>query len=169
MSLPRKIKNFNLFNDGQNYVGQVAEIVLPKLTTKMEEYRGGGMDGPIDVDLGMEKMTMEWTAGGIIKQVLTQYGTLTHNGVLLRFAGALQSDDTADVKALEIVVRGRHSEIDMGTVKPGDDTAVKITSSLSYYKVTLDGDEVIEIDLINMVKRIGGADLMDPFRLALGL
>ncbi len=169
MSLPRKIKNFNLFNDGQNYVGQVAEVVLPKLTAKMEEWRGGGMDGPVDVDLGMEKLTMEWTAGGIIKQVLAQYGTLTHNGVLLRFAGALQSDDLEEVKALEIVVRGRHSEIDMGTAKAGDDTAMKVTSSLSYYKVTLDGEDLIEIDLINFVKRVGGKDLMDPFRLALGL
>ncbi|ROT46085.1 phage major tail tube protein [Pusillimonas sp. NJUB218] len=169
MSLPRKIKNFNLFNEGQNYIGQVSEVVLPKLTTKMEEYRGGGMDAPIDIDLGMEKLSMEWSVGGIIKQVLTQYGSLTHNGVGLRFAGALQSDDLEEVKALEIVVRGRHSEIDMGTAKPGDDTTKKITSSLSYYKVTLDGEEIIEIDIPNMVKRIGGKDLMDPFRLALGL
>ncbi|MFC3338153.1 phage major tail tube protein [Paracandidimonas soli] len=169
MSLPLKLKNFNLFNDGQNYIGKVAEITPPKLTAKMEEWRAGGMDAPIDIDLGMEKLSMEWTVGGYVKQVLTQFGSLRHNGVLLRFAGALQSDDLEDVQAVEIIMRGRHSDIDFGTAKAGDDTAKKITSSLSYYKLTMNGEELVEIDIPNMVKRIGGKDLMDPFRLALGL
>ena len=55
MSLPAKLKNFNLFNDGQNYIGQVAEVVPPKLTAKMEEWRGGGMDIPVDIDLGSKR------------------------------------------------------------------------------------------------------------------
>ena len=169
MSLPLKLKNFNLFNEGQNYLGKVSELVLPKLTAKMEEFRAGGMDAPIDIDLGMEKLTMEWTIGGYEGQVLKQVGTLTHNGVGLRFAGALQSDDLADVKAIEVNVRGRHSEIDFGTAKPGDDTAIKITSSISYYKLTIDGETAIEIDIPNMVKIIGGTDLLSPFRQALGL
>ncbi|QDQ87646.1 phage major tail tube protein [Alcaligenaceae bacterium SJ-26] len=169
MSLPAKLKNYNLFNDGQNYIGQVAEIVLPKLTAKMEEWRGAGMDAPIDIDLGMEKLTMEWTIGGIEKQVLTQFGALSHAAYGLRFAGAVQREDSEKVKALEIEVRGRHSEIDFGTAKTGDDTAKKIATSLSYYKLTLDGEVLIEIDVINMVKRIGGKDLLDPVRAALGL
>lgn len=169
MSLPLKLKNFNIFNDGQNYVGKVSEIILPKLTAKMEEWRGGGMDAPIDIDLGMEKLSVEWTVGGYVKQALAQFGSLRHNGVLLRFAGALQSDDLEEVQAVEIIMRGRHADIDFGTAKTGDDTAKKITSSLSYYKLTMNGEELVEIDIPNMVKRIGGQDLMDPFRLALGL
>lgn len=169
MALPAKLKNFNLFNEGQNYIGQVEEIVLPKLTAKMEEWRGGGMDMPVDIDLGMEKMTMEWTVGGFDPQAFRQFGSMTHGSFGLRFAGAVQSDDVAEVKALEIVVRGRHSEIDMGTAKAGEDTKKKITTSLSYYKLTLNGEELIEIDAINLIKRIGGNDLSQGIRAALGL
>ncbi len=169
MSLPLKLKNFNLFNEGQNYIGKVPELALPKLTAKMEEFRAGGMDAPIDIDLGMEKLEMEWTIGGFEAQVLKQFGTLTHNGVGLRFAGALQSDDLADIKAVEVTVRGRHKEIDCGTDKSGDDTAKKITSSISYYKLVMDGETVIEIDIPGMVKNIGGTDLLSPVRQALGL
>ncbi len=93
MALPAKLKNFNLFNEGQNYIGQVEEIVLPKLTAKMEEWRGGGMDVPVDIDFGMEKMTMEWTVGGFDPQVFRQFGSMTHGSFGLRFAGAVQSDD----------------------------------------------------------------------------
>lgn len=169
MALPQKLKNFNLFNDGQNYLGKVTEITLPKLTAKMEEYRAGGMDAPIDVDLGMEKLSMEWTIGGFEAQVLKQFGTLSHNGVGLRFAGALQSEDLETVNAIEVTVRGRHSEIDFGTAKPGDDTAKKVTTSISYYKLVMDGETLVEIDIPNMVKNIGGKDLLTDVRMALGL
>lgn len=169
MSLPAKLKNMNLFNEGRSYMGQVDEVVLPVITAKMEEWRGGGMDIPVDIDLGMEKLSMEWTAGGWLADALKQFGVLTVNGVGLRFTGAVQSDDTEEVKAVEVVVRGRHSEMDMGNAKPGEDTAHKFITSLSYYKLTYDGEELIEVDALNMVKKIGGKDLMADFRSALGI
>jgi len=169
MSLPAKLKNFNLFINGENYIGKVAEITLPKLSAKMEEFRGGGMDAPIDIDLGMEKLTMEWTLGGYEAQVLRQFGAPVHNAVALRFNGAIQSEDQFAVRPLEIVVLGRHSEIEFGTSKPGDDTTKKITSTLSYYRLSLDDEVVIEIDIPNLVKRMGGVDVLASTRLALGL
>lgn len=169
MSLPNKLKNFNLFNDGENYAGVVTELVLPKLVAKMEEYRAGGMDIPVDIDLGMEKLTMEWTCGGYVVQVLKQFGSLKHDAVGLRFAGGVQSEDSEDVKAVEVVVRGRHSEIDLGTAKPGDDTAKKIITTISYYKLNIDGEDIIEIDAVGMLKIINGKDLTQGLRLAMGL
>lgn len=169
MSLPAKLKNMNLFNEGHSYMGKIDEVVLPKLTAKMEEWRGGGMDAPVDIDLGMEKLSMEWTAGGWLPDALKQFGALNASGVGLRFAGAIQSDDTDQVKAVEVVVRGRHSEIDMGNAKAGEDTAHKYTTSLSYYKLTVEGEELIEIDVLNMVKKIGGKDLLADHRAALGI
>ncbi len=169
MSLPKKLKNYNLFNEGQNYIGKVAEITLPKLSAKMEEWRGGGMDAPVEIDLGMEKLEMEWTIGGVEKQVLSQFGALRHDAVGLRFAGALQADDQESIEAYEVVVRGRHREIDSGNAKAGDDTSTKVTSTLSYYKLTLNGEVLIEIDVIGMRKVIDGKDLLEDTRLALGL
>lgn len=105
MGMPRKLKNMNLFNDGTSYMGEVAELQLPKLSRKMEEFRAGGMNAPLDADLGMEKIELEWTCAGLMRQVLEQFGTTTVGGVLLRFAGAYQRDDTGDVDAVEIVIR----------------------------------------------------------------
>ena len=30
MALPKKLKNFNLFNDGASYMGIASEVVLPR-------------------------------------------------------------------------------------------------------------------------------------------
>lgn len=169
MGLPTKLKNFNLFNDAVSYMGQVAEVNLPKLTRKMEEWRGAGMNRPIKVDLGGEALQMDWTCGGIMRGVLEQYGVTTHDGVQLRFAGAYRAEDQADPIAVEVVIRGRHSEIDPGTSKPGDDTAFKITTEVSYYKLTMDGEDVIEIDVMNAIEKVKGVDRLQKERKAMGL
>ena len=169
MGLPSKIKNFALFNDGVNYMGEVPEVTLPKLTRKTEDYRGGGMNGSIKLDMGMEGLEFQWTAAGFLAAVFKQFGTLKHDGVLLRFAGALQADDQDKAVPLEIVMRGRHTEIDMGNTKAGEPTEIKITSALSYYKLTLDGVVLIEIDFVNMIEIINCEDLLASVRAALGL
>lgn len=169
MALPRKLKNFNVFNDGLTFIGVVTEVVLPKLTRKMEEMRNGGMNGPVDADLGIEKLTAEHTYGGLVREVFNQFGISRVDGVLLRFAGAYQRDDTGEVDAVEVVMRGRHSEIDGGTSKAGDDTAFKVTSTLSYYKLTINGETVVEIDLLNMVEMVNGEDRLAEQRTAIGL
>lgn len=169
MALPRKLKNLNLFNDGESYVGQVAELTLPKLTRSTEDYRGGGMSGPVKIDNGQDAIEFEWKLGGLVRSVLDQYGITRHDGVQLRFAGAYQRDGTGDVDAVEVVVRGRHSEIDFGDAKAGDDTELTVTTQCSYYKLTINGSVAIEIDLINMIERVNGIDRLAEQRRAIGL
>lgn len=169
MALPRKLKNLNLFNDGVSYLGQIVEATLPTLTRQMEDYRAGGMNGPVKIDHGQEAIEFEWTCGGLMRSVLTQYGVTRHDGVQLRFAGAYQRDDTGDVDAVEIVVRGRHSEIDFGSAKAGEDTEFKVKTACSYYKLSINGATVIEIDLLNMVEVIDGTDRLAAQRRAIGL
>lgn len=167
--LPRKLKHMNLFNDGTTYVGQIEEVVPPQLTRVMEEWRAGGMNAPIKTDQGMEALSMEWTCGGFMDEPLRQFGITQHDGVMLRFAGSYQRDDSSKTAAVEIVVRGRHETIDMGTAKTGDNSPFKVTTAVSYYKVTLDGEEIVEIDIINMIEKINGVDRLADHRAAIGI
>jgi len=169
MGMPSKLKGFNLFHNGTNFTGRVAELTLPKLTRKMEDYQGGGMSGPIKIDFGQEGIQLEWTCGGFMKEVLAQYGITKHDGVLLRFAGGYQAEDSEDYDSVEIVVKGRHMEIDPGTAKAKEDTAFKVTTVASYYKLSVNGEDLIEIDFINMIEKINGKDLLSALRTAIGL
>ncbi|HVJ39379.1 MAG TPA: phage major tail tube protein [Stenotrophomonas sp.] len=168
MALPKKLKHFNMFGDGVSWLGQAVEIKLPVLSRKMEEYRAAGMNGPISLDFGQEALELETKFGGPMRDVLNQYGVTTHNGVMLRFAGSYQTEDTAQVDAVEVIVRGRHKEIDMGTAKSGDDTEFTVKSALSYYKLTINGVTVIEIDFIGMKEIVNGVDRLAEHRAAIG-
>lgn len=169
MGMPRKLKNFNLFQNGVSFMGMVPEVTLPKLSRKMEEYRAAGMTGPVSVDFGNEALSLEWSAGGLIVEALKQYGASSHGGVQLRFAGAYQEDDDGSVAAVEVVVRGRYKELDLGTAKMADDTTHKYTMACSYYKLMVDGANVIELDFMSGIENIGGASTNDAIRKAIGL
>lgn len=167
--LPAKLKNLNLHNDAQSYMGEVGEVTLPKLTAKMEAWRGGGMIGEVKIDMGLDELMMEWKIGGLVRQVLRQFGHTEVDGVLLRFSGAYQAEDGSGVQAVEIVVRGRHEEIDMGNAKAGDDTEWTVKTPCAYYKLVIDGITEIEIDLLGGIYRVGGVDRYAEIRSALGL
>ncbi len=167
MGLPRKLKDLMLFNDGQRYLGEVSSATLPKLTRKLEEWRGGGMDSAVKIDMGGEAMEMEWATGGPLRDVLRQYADTDIAGVQLRFVGAWQQDDSGDVDRIEIVIRGRHEEIDMGEAKPGEGGEFKVKTALSYYKLTWNGVTEIEADPLGGVLIVGGIDRRAAIRNAL--
>ena len=169
MGLPRKLKNFALFVDGENYMGEVPEVTLPTLTRQMDDYRGGGMNMPVALDFGMEGMEAEIKAAGWFAGLLATWGTPRADGAMLRFAGALQPDDTGAVTACEAVLRGRFSEFDPGSAKAGDPTEQTYKMAVSYYKLTLDGQVLFEIDAINMIEVVNGEDRMQQVRAALGI
>lgn len=169
MGMPKSLKHFATFIDGNSYVGEVEEVTLPKLTRKMEEWRSGGMLMPVKADFGMEAIECEITAGGYLKDVFKQFGNSKVDGVPLRFAGALQNDDTGDYTGVEVHMRGRWEEIDTGSAKAGDKSEFKAKMALNYYRLVIDGEDVIELDAINMIEKIGGTDLLAVVRKLLGI
>ena len=168
-SLPNKLKLFELFVAGRALGKKAKGVTIPKLTRKMEEWRAGSMTGPVEIDLGMEALTMEFTTGGAEIDLIKQFGANTVDGVQLRFAGAYQCDDTATINAVEIVVRGRLKEIDFGTQTSGELGETKVVVPCAYLKYTLNGQTICELDPLNGIEVVGGEDMLAQARAVLGL
>lgn len=165
--LPHKLKDYRVFVDGDNYVGQIAEIELPKIAVAGEKYRGAGMLGEVMIDQGVEGLEQTETYGGIVPAIAKALGSTSVDGTLARFVGAYQSDSDGAVKAAELVVRGRLAELDPGKGATGKETEWKVKRSLSYLKWIVDGATLIEIDLVNSIYVVGGVDRMKEIRAAL--
>lgn len=162
--LPAVLKNFNFFNDGVSYLGRIAEVVLPTLTAITEAYRGGGMNSPVDIEQGMEQMQLEWKPGGHLADMYLQWGLPTLDGVQLRFAGHYVADDTGQTHKVEIIVRGRHAEINPGTAKPGEKGEPTVVTKLVYYRLEHDGRVLIENDVLGMKLIVDGVDRLAEAR-----
>lgn len=168
MALPRTLKHFNVFINGVSFIGVIPSLTLPKLGRKMEEYRGGGMEGAVKVDMGQQPLELEFDSG-FDTSLFEQYGQSKADAVLLRFAGSYQRDDTGEIDAVEITVRGRLEEIDMGSAKAGGTSSLKTKMPLSYYKLSVNNKDIVEIDLANFISKVGGTDRLADHRKALGI
>jgi P2 family phage contractile tail tube protein len=167
--LPKILKNFAVFVDGRGYAGKVEEITLPKLTVKTEEYRAGGMDVPIAMDMGMEKLETDMTFSDYDSEIFKLFGIISGNLVALTLRGALQEPDKVDAIPVVLHLRGTIRELDFGTWKAAEKATLKMTMDLRAYKLTYNNADVIEIDAENMIRKIDGTDQLATFRTALGL
>lgn len=164
--IPNVLKNLTLFMDGEGYAGKVIELGLPKLTLKTAEYRGGGMDAPVEIDEGMEKVEATFTMSGQEIQVQKAFGV---EGTRLVFRGAFVRGGEV-IPAVATCV-GKLKENDPGTWKPGDNASgqLKSTMACDYYQLEIGGEVVHEIDVVNMKRVIAGVDQLEAQRQALGL
>lgn len=161
------LKNMALYVDGRGYAGNVETLNLPKLTLKTEEFRNGGMDLPIDVELGMEKLECEFTLTRFDRDVLSLFGLAQGQNIPLTVRGALESDNGV-VQPVVVNLQGFLREMDPGSWQPGEKATLKFMVSLRYYKLTHGTTVVHEIDGPNMVRTIAGIDQLALTRAALG-
>jgi hypothetical protein len=165
--IPKVLKGFNLFVDGQGYAGLVEDITLPKLSLKREDLYNGGMDAPIDLEMGMDKLECDFTLSEYSEAVIKQFGLSNGAQVPLTLKGGL--DGETGVTPVVVTLRGAWKDLDMGNWKAGDKPTLKASVSLRYYKLTIGGTDLVEVDVENMVRVIDGVDQLAPMRDAIGL
>lgn len=165
--IPRVLKNYSLFVDGRGLAGTIDTLTLPTLTTKMEEFRGGGMDAPVELDMGMEKLEGSFVLAEYNPDIVSLFGLASAN-TQLTARGALRRDGE-DAVAAVVNMTGAIKELDPGDWKAGDMTTGTFNYTLRYFKLTVGGRELVEIDKVNMIRRINGVDQLASIRSALGV
>ena len=162
------LRDINLFVDGRGYAGKVTEFTLPKLTVKTEEYRAGGMDAPVELDMGLEKLECDFSLDSIDAETLKLWGLAEGTKPPLTFRGAVQ-DKNGTVRAVVVRTRGQIKEVDWGSWKPGEKATLKFMAAVDYYKLEQDGVTIHEIDIENMIRIVNGVDQVAARRAALGI
>lgn len=166
--IPEVLTNCILFVDGMSFAGDVPTLTLPKLTQKTEDYQGGGMSGPIEFAVGLDKLEAAFTTNGVRRESLKYFGLSDQTAFNAVFRGSFKGLKGA-VKAVVVTLRGGIKEIDMGDWKPATVAETKHAVKLTYYKLEIDGRVMYEIDFINMIQVVDGVDQLADERAALGL
>lgn len=169
MALPRTLRLFNVFVDGVNFVDQALELKLPKIAMKTEAYSGGGMIGTAKLLKTIEDLEIEHSYNGPIAEIVSTFGAEKHDAAMVRFAGSYSEESTGTDQAVEIIVRGRHNELDQGDAKSGENGSWKVKTDCTYYKQTIDGKVWFEIDVVNRIFIVMGVDRLAAHRKNIGL
>jgi len=167
MAIPKIIKNFNLLVDGQGFAGLCDEVTLPDLAINAIEHRAGGMDAPVSLDMGMELMELSFMLAEHSPVVFRQFGLINQNAVQCTFRAA-QANDT-EVVPYVIHTRGMYVNNNLGTIQNTDKAPLEATMHLRYFRMILDGEDLIEIDVDNMIRVVNGVDQLEAQRAALNI
>lgn len=169
MATPRILKNFNVFVNGRGQAGVAKTIKLPEISLKTEGFRGGGMDAETEVDMGMDAMTATYTFADPDPENFKLVGLATGNSVRTTARGSFVRDSDATRVAVVVEMGGRFKKMSMGDWEAGKASDQEFEHTLNYYRLNVGGEDVIEIDVINCKRIIGGVDQLAGIRADIGL
>ncbi len=167
--LPAVLKNFNVMVNGDSYAGVAKTIGLPEIVKKTEDYRAAGMIGDIALDLGFEKLEMTATYTGVDTRHFAQLSSCGVSSLPIRFVGAYQRQDTCEMVARTVYMRGSLTGLPLGENTLGEINEQELTYSVTYLKVEDNNVTVLEIDMVNGICNIMGKDMTSEMNQALGL
>jgi P2 family phage contractile tail tube protein len=162
------LKNFNLFVDGRGFAGVCDELQLPTLGLVVEDFRAGGMDASVAVEMGQEKLEASFVLSGYEENVLNLWGIGQGTTVPLVARGALESLDGA-VTPVVVYMNGTIRSMEPGAWTAGEKSTISFTMDLRSYKYTQAGRTINDIDIPNMVRIVNGTDRLAAQRNAIGI
>lgn len=162
------LKNFNLSVDGRGYAGNIDEVQLPTLAVKNEEYRAGGMDAAVELDMGMEKLETTFKLSRFSPDLLALFGLGPQGTVQLTFRGAVESLD-GTVEPVNVYMAGTIDAATPDSITPGAKAGWQFKMSVRAYRYEQNGVTIHDIDVVNMKRVIGGVDRLSKIRASIGL
>lgn len=168
MTARAQLKNFAVWIDGRGFAGNAESYEPPEMVLSTEEFRAGGMDAPVRIDTGMEAMSAKVTLTELSTEVQQRFGLVQDGRTQLTARGSVEDFDGTVHPELHSM-RGTITRIGPGAWQPGAPPKLEVEISLDYFRQERDGVSVLEIDIINMKRVVGGVDQLAARRDALGI
>ncbi|GAB3528691.1 MULTISPECIES: phage major tail tube protein [Photobacterium] len=165
MAADNILKRWSIWVDGIGKAGNAKEYTPPALEVITKDFQAGDMDMPIPIDVGMAGMETSYSIYGVDVTVLPLFGLRQGSRTAVSVRSTYQ-DLKGNSYDLVEELGGMITKIERDTQDGGDqsDKAMKVTQKLDYYKVVRSGVELIEIDPVNHVRKLGGIDALEGIR-----
>ena len=163
----QQLRSLNATINGVGFLGPLESFTPPNLQIATEDYKGNGMDAPVALDMGMERLEAQFVLNGIFGEgVLSHFGLKQGDAASATVRGALQDFDNS-VTPVEFQMTGSIIAVERSPL--GNEQAQEtVTMSLTYYKETIGSDTPVEIDVLNQRRVIDGEDQLEAIRNAIG-
>ena len=168
MSYRNTLTAFNIWIGPDDYLGRATTFQPSEMTSILVDYRGGGMLGPVPIDMGVElgESTIEF--GGFEADAIARFGPQDSDTQIIARGGLVTNGET-EARSLQITQTGKVTVGGFGAWTPGETAPLTITQRPTYIKWELAGAKIIEIDLINMIQYVGSEDRLAALRTAIGV
>ena len=165
-----KVFDAHVYVNNASTHGRASQVVCPQVEAIMNEYNSLGLNGTLELPSGVAAMeaTFTWTYPDNEAQraFSNPYKAVE---VMVRSSKAVWNNSgLAEEQPVVVLLRGLPKQIQGGTFAGKDAVEPESALAVNYYKLEVNGDEILEIDVINNIHRVGGEDILAARRANLG-
>ena len=164
------LNNANIYIDGNSLLGQAEEFKLPVVKFKMAEHKAVGMVGAIKLPSGFEALEGEIKWNSLYKDVAKTVAN-PYKAVQLQCRSNIETygaqgrlQEVSLVTYLTVMFKKNP----LGTFKQHDNAEFGSGFSATYIKQVIDGEDVLELDYLANIYKVGGEDLLQQYRANIG-
>lgn len=166
-----KVFDANAYVNNASKHGLASEVTCPDISAIMTDYKALGMVGSAEFFNGFDKMetTIKWTyPDNEAKKACANF--LKPVDLMIRSSKAeYDNGGITSEKPIVIYMKGYPKKHAGGSYKPKEDTEVESVFSTLYYKEEVDGETIVELDVLNNIYKVDGVDLLAERRQNLGI
>lgn len=166
-----RLTNANVYVNGASQLGKAEEISLPVVKHVMSEHKALGMVGKMEFASGIDKLEakIKWNSfyNDVFKKFATPFNTLN----LQCRASVERYDSTGRSAQVPYVVylTAFAKDFPTGNFKQHDNVELESNLSVTYVKIEENGENVLEIDVLANIYKVGGVDQLAQYRQNLGI
>lgn len=165
-----KLYNANVYVNGVSFLGRAEEVTLPKVQAKMVEHKALGMFGVIETAAGIEKMEAKIKWSSLYPEVIGEAAN-PYKSVSIQVRASLEThDSTGRIAEVPVVafMTAQFKQFPGVGFKHQDNAEVETELTVSYYKLTIDGKDYIEVDAFANIWKVEGEDILAQYRTNIG-
>jgi uncharacterized protein len=166
----RRVTNAAVYINGNSLLGRAEEIKLPDITSLMTEHKALGMVGKIELPSGFDKLEGEIKWNSFYPDVAAQMGDF-FTMVQLQVRSSVETWGTAgrtEQVPLVTFITALFKKNPLGSFKQNDNAEFSSGFAAYYIKQQLAGADIVELDVLANIYKVGGADKLDLYRANLG-
>ena len=165
-----RVTNANIYVDCNCLLGKAEEIKLPDITTVMSEHKALGMVGKIELPSGFEKMEGEIKWNSFYRDVWLKMNN-QYSMVQLQVRSSVETYGAMgrmQQQPLVTFLSVMFKKNPMGTFKQNDNAEFSSSFACYYIKQQLAGEDMLELDVLANIYKVGGVDQLDIYRNNIG-
>lgn len=165
-----RITNANIYIDGNCLLGRAEEIKLPDITAMLTDHKALGMVGKIELPSGFDKMEGEIKWNSFYSDVMLKAA----NPFTMVQLQCRSSVDTYGPmgrtvqQSLVTFLSVMFKKVPLGNFKQNDNAEFPSQFACYYVKQQLNGLDMVELDVLANIFKVGGDDQLADYRNIIG-
>lgn len=165
-----KLTNANLYLNGNSFLGKAAELDLPEIVHKMSDHSALGMVGMSEFFSGIEKMEGKIRWNSYYPDAMatvadpTKVVEMQARASLETYSATGRDSEVAAVCFLNVAFK----KLPMGNFKQHENVELESDFAVYYCRLEIDGNAVVEIDVLANIYKVNGVDITANYRANIG-